>query len=267
MEHATKMVLVSPDALSVVKDRPISSATTNLTKLDRELKQILDRRDMLPFDKVQLYNQILQRYLSYYNQAAKKPITVKISQDTPIDFEDVDAGPAEPPQIDHESLEGAVGRLDPMDKETNKLLMNFPVTLKAKARSLLDMVKDSDGTMNYNKNGELIADGMIVPGSHISDLLYDILLGRRGFEPRGSEQFLRGLIKMNVPERIVANTSRRYKMMKMKQQGLTSPGTPESIHDISSTSNKAKKKKSTSSKTSPLRKVKGHLNWETYSPT
>ena len=259
MQHAKKMVLVSPETLAAVKDRPTSSTTANLAKLDGELKQILDRRDMLPFDKVQLYNQILQRYLAYYSQAAKKPITVKITQDTPIDFEDV----AEP-QIAHESSEAPLGGVAPMDKETNKLLMNFPVTLKAKARSLLEMVKDSDGSMNYNKNGELIADGMVVPGSHISDLLYDILLGRRGFEPRGSEQFLRGLIKMNVPERIVANSSRRYKMMKMKQQGLTPPGTPKSIHTISSSSDKVKKKKTASSKTTPLRKVKGLLNWDQY---
>ncbi len=266
MEHAKKMILVTPEALSSVKDRPVSPAVTNVAKLDRELQQILERHDLLPFDKVQLYNQVLQRYLTYYNQSAKKPIAITVSRDKSFNVHDSANDPVDIPPENDELLEGAVGGVDPIDADADKLLMNFPVSLKTKAKSLLELIKNSGGILNYNEHGELLAEGEVVPGSHISDVIYDVLLGKKGFEPRGWEQFVLGLIKMNVPERIVTNASRRYKMIKMKQQGLTSPGTTESTHFSSPPPPKKSKKgkKRASSKAEPIKKVKGRLNWESY---
>ena len=82
MQHAQKMVLVSPDTLSSLKDpKPVSSETFTRSKLDQELKEILDKTDLTPYDKVQRYNQILQRYLTFYDQTVKRPMTVKLRGD------------------------------------------------------------------------------------------------------------------------------------------------------------------------------------------
>ena len=271
MQHTKKMVLVSPETLSSVQDkiqdRPVSSVKTTLTRLDQELKQILDRHDLPPFDKVQLYNQTLQRYLTYYNQSVKKPITINVTRDKTLTDHDMGTDPIDiPPNQEEESLEGAVGGLE-TETDAEKVLMNFPATLMSKAKTLLGLVKNSGGILDYNKHGELISDGKVVPGSHISDVLYDVLLGKKDFEPRGWEQFLGGLIRMNVPERMVTNSNRRFKMIKMKQQqqGSTPPGSTEFDHFTSPPTKKTKSsKKSRVSKTTPYRTVKGRLNWSTY---
>ena len=272
MQHTKKMVLVSPETLSVVQDRiqdkPISSMKKNLTKLDQELKQILERNDLLPYDKVQLYNQTLQRYLTYYNQSVKKPISIKVSGDRPLNGQDRDLDPIDIAQNEEDPLEGAAGGVD--DKE--QLLLNFPVSLVSKAKTLLELVKNSGGILDYNNQGELVVEGKAIPGSHISDVLYDILLGKKGFEPRGWEQFLQGLIKMNVPERIVGNTNRRYKMIKMKQQGTTLPGMSDSYQFTSPPPKKSKQSKRSRGvrkvrgpiPESVIKRVKGRLNWDTF---
>ena len=266
MQHAKKMVLVSPEVLSSIKDRPVSSTATNTARLDQELKDTLNRQDLQPYDKVQLYNQILQRYLSYYDQTAKRPIRVSVTRDTLDEFNQ-----QQPPQQDnpppqeqgddaHLPVNGAEG-LSPLDDSSKRLLLNFPVNLMTKARSMLELVKNSGGIVDYNDKGELIREGEVISGSHISDLIYDVLLGRRGFEPRGWEHFLGGLVKLNVPERIISNTTRRYKMRQMKQQGWTPPRTPSAPPNRSKTS-----KKKSSAKQAPIKR-KARLNWESYPAT
>lgn len=269
------MVLVSPDTLSTVQDRvqdkPVSSVKINLSRLDQELKQILDRQDLLPYDKVQLYNQTLQRYLTYYNQASNKPIKVQVTQNTPQNIQGDNIDDAVNGE-DNQELEGAVGGEKSTEDDVKKLLINFPVSLVSKAKSMLDMIKTSGNILSYNDQGELIVEGKVVNGSHISDLIYDVLLGRKGFEPRGWEEFLAGLIKMNIPERIVTNTNRRNKMLKMKQQGVTPPFASSLSFDTPSPApSKRKSKKSRKGigtlPPSVVKRVRGRLNWDTYPPT
>ena len=60
MQHVKKMVLVPPETLSAVKDpRPVSTETFTRSKQDQELKEIINKTDLTPYDKIQRYNQIL----------------------------------------------------------------------------------------------------------------------------------------------------------------------------------------------------------------
>ena len=278
MQHTKKMVLVSPDTLTTVQDRiqdkPIASMKTNLSRLDQELKQILNRHDLLPYDKVQLYNQTFQRYMTYYNQTANKPIKVQVTQNRFQNIQD-DNDDGTVNAEDNQEIEGAVGGEKSTDDDVKKLLINFPVSLVSKAKSMLDMIKTSGNILSYNDQGEMIVEGKVVNGSHISDLIYDVLLGRKGFEPRGWEQFLAGLIKMNVPERIVTNTNRRNKMLKMKQQGVNPSFTSSlSTMEFDTPSPPPSKRRGKKSKKgigslppSVVKRVRGRLNWDTYPPS
>ena len=82
---------------------------------------------------------------------------------------------------------------------------------------------------------------------------------------------------MNVPERIGSNSNRRYRMIKMKQQGTTPPGMSESNQFTSPPPKKSKQSKSSRGvKATPSRKVRGsvpesvikrvrgRLNWDTF---
>ena len=247
MQYAKKMVLVSPEMLSSIKDRPVSSEAVSTAKLDMEMKELLEEKNITPYEKVQKYNQILQRYLEYYNQTAKRPLSVKVMSEKNMPEDN------EPKDDDQGMMMKERNQLDTM-----KLLANFPVSLIKKGRTLLELIQDSKGVLDWNVQGEILHEGEVINGSHVSDLVYDMLQERRGFEPRGSEQFLRGLVKINVPERLISNTSRRTKLQTLKRLEHTPPRssrldmTPPSV-----------RKKSTRS---PPRNRMARLKWDSYNP-
>ena len=55
-----------------------------------------------------------------------------------------------------------------------------------------------------------------IPGSHLVDLVNDILRHRKGFEPVGWSVFARGLARMNVPENLVRNPQRQSAIREFK---------------------------------------------------
>ncbi len=264
MQHAQKMILVNPDTvgLTSVKDRPTSSESLTRTRLDQELKDILDRTDLDSYDKLQLYNQVLQRYLTFYNRT-KQPMTVKLIGNPLTTAQDNH----DPRQDDHQLAnedntltdKGAAAIPSLNDTKAEKLMANFPITLKKKAHTLLEMIRNSKGILDFNEGGELLVDGHVISGSHISDLIYDALIGKSGFEPRGMEQFLAGMVRLNVPERLIRNKSRRLALRRMKQTTSPRKSTRSRVTSIV----KAKKKTST-----PKSRIKskraGHLTWESY---
>ena len=168
MEHAKKMVLVSPEILNAVKDRPTSSESVTTGKLDDELKEILDKQNMSPYDKAQQYNQILQRYLTFYKKSVNKPLSVNVIEDKKIPNE---TGAQNVPVEDH-PIEPALG-ISKLTQE--QILSNFPVSLVKKGKTIMDLIDSSHGMLDWNQQGELVKEGTIIPGSHISDLVYDVV--------------------------------------------------------------------------------------------
>ena len=55
-----------------------------------------------------------------------------------------------------------------------------------------------------------------ITGSHVVDLVNDMLRHRKGFEPVGWSVFARGLARMNVPENLVRNPQRQSAMREFK---------------------------------------------------
>ena len=122
------------------------------------------------------------------------------------------------------------------------------------------MIKNSKGILDFNDQGELSLDGHVIRGSHVSDLVFDILFGQSGLEPRGMEQFLAGLVRINVPERLVGNKSRRATLRQMKQSTplWKKRGVAPFISKRRKTPIQGSKSGSHSSKRI------GRLNWENY---
>jgi len=80
--------------------------------------------------------------------------------------------------------------------------------------------------LNWNEKGELMYENKPISGSHIVDLVNDILRHRKGFEPVGWSVFARGLARMNVPENIVRNPQRQTAIREFKAR--VREETPES---------------------------------------
>lgn len=70
-------------------------------------------------------------------------------------------------------------------------------------------MKNSNGKIGWNKNGELTTSGVTLPGTNIVDLIGDVMRARKTVAaPPGIDQFARGLSEINVPREVVGNRNR-----------------------------------------------------------
>ena len=143
-----------------------------------------------------LYNQVLQRYLTYYDQREGQPLHVEIS--TPKAVETPKPEESEQP-TEEPAPEKAISSA--VEQEVMK---SVPKIYKAGAR-LWDKIKEHQDVLHWNDKGELLYETKPIPGSHLVDLVNDTLRHHKGFEPVGRSVFARGLARMNVPENLVRN--------------------------------------------------------------
>ena len=82
MNHAKRLVLVPENTLERLQQRQqilTTPVTQTLKKLDGEMSDILSSNQLDNEEKAKLYNQVLQRYLTYYDQRKNQPIHVKFT--------------------------------------------------------------------------------------------------------------------------------------------------------------------------------------------
>ena len=69
----------------------------------------------------------------------------------------------------------------------------------------------------------MILNGKTLPGTNIVDLVNDAIRPRKNFEPRGYEEFVRGLAQINTPEDLIKNDSRRRLLLEYRDNPRESP--------------------------------------------
>ena len=203
MTHAAKMALVPQEMMERFQHLPDPSPATKATlALDTEMKNILDRTDIAEDEKVKLYNQTLSRYLTLDHQR-KQPLEMKLTSTS------------EDPVSTSDDLTEQVSTNNNMnDKKDQKhtlendVLGSVPVTLRKKAERLLKHLKSDRNIIDWNQRGEIIAEGNIVKGSHLIDLIKDTLRKRKDFNPRGWKEFNKALAVLNTPQDLVGNSDR-----------------------------------------------------------
>ena len=202
MTHAAKMALVPQEMLERVQHLPDPSPATKATlALDTEMKNILDRTDIAEDEKVKLYNQTLSRYLTLDHQR-KQPLEMKLTSTS------------EDPVSTSDDLKERVSTNNMNDKKDQKhtlendVVGSVPVTLRKKAERLLKHLKSDRNIIDWNQRGEIIAEGNIVKGSHLIDLIKDTLRKRKDFNPRGWKEFNKALAVLNTPQDLVGNSDR-----------------------------------------------------------
>ena len=88
-------------------------------------------------------------------------------------------------------------------------MKTVPKIYKTRTRELFDKIKDNRDVLHYwNYKGELLYENKPISGSHLVDLVNDIVRHRRGFKPVGWSVFSRGLARMNVPENLMRSSKR-----------------------------------------------------------
>lgn len=189
MDRVKKMVLIEPNMLNSLRQPPVTlNKTVNvLNTLDEEMASVMKKSELTDRDKVRIYNDILQKYLSFkdkYNDQVN-PLPVKVIRN---EVQDV-SKPIQEDVIEREIID------------------SVPKTMIKKAQLILNRIKNNS-VIKWNEKGELIYKDTLIQGSNISDLINDTLRHRREFTPNGWQVFSKGLKEINIPLELVGNKER-----------------------------------------------------------
>ena len=208
MEHAKKMALVPQELLETIQvqqNQATHPITKVLSSLDKEMQQILQRTDVADDEKAKLYQHTLQQYRAFIDKR-KEPVKISIvpSQSTP-DNTAVTSSPTD--HLVNGAEEDGSDSTKPSHGVESDVIDSVPKSLRRKARLLLQKVKQHD-LVDWNEKGELVFKGSPLPGTHMVDLVNDVLRRRKTFTPRGWQQFAQVLSTMNVPQDLIGNKDR-----------------------------------------------------------
>ncbi len=198
MEYAKKMALVEPRLLErLQQQQPYSKPSivdTALHKLDQDMQDVLNSKDMSSEAKLEQYNQTLQKYLMYTKK--REPMKIQLLESK--------TEPRVPAETTNES--NTESQLE------SEIIETAPKLLQTKARLLLKRLRN-DPNINWNSRGELVYKGNTVQNTNINDLVQDTLRSRKHYVPRGWQTFASALKESNVPQDLIGNQDRWQYMM------------------------------------------------------
>ena len=88
------------------------------------------------------------------------------------------------------------------------IVENIPKTMRERATTILNRLKTRPDVISWDGVGQVKIDGVNVPQSNISDLISDGVRQRKNFNPTGSKEFFRALLKISMPKDLVRNDER-----------------------------------------------------------
>ena len=100
-----------------------------------------------------------------------------------------------------------------------EVVTTLPKGLQEKGRQLVSHLK----TIKWNDRGELLHEGVVVPGSNMVDLVHDLLRNRKTSEPAGWQQFASQMHAANIPMELVGNVTRRQHIQKRTRMPTPTP--------------------------------------------
>ena len=92
----------------------------------------------------------------------------------------------------------------PEDSTIENTLTNMPKTTKEPARRLMNLLASQRGPLTWTPNGEVFIDNHKMHGTHISDLVHDVIRQSKTVNPN-RQRFLKVLASMNVPDNLIRN--------------------------------------------------------------
>jgi hypothetical protein len=209
MQHAKKMVLISPEALhqkttlvtnnNETLDEYVPKKIDPVESLEKEMYSILGAKNTTDRDKWSSYYQLLQRYFRHMNEERK-----------PFTQENDDVTTAEKGMSDESILEA------------------IPPSLQKKANTLLGWINRT-GTIKWNDMGEVSVRGNKISGSNIVDLIRDLLTARKISAPTGMREFCVTLKKLNIPNTLIGHPARYAAYTSGYKLGTSMPSTSTPI--------------------------------------
>ena len=213
MEHVKRLVLV-PEHMAEQRKKPLAAPlATQINEIVSDMQDIIRRQDIPIDEKAKLYDQNLERYLTFYDKRKNKPLRVNVTH----------TDQAEEPQG-----EQSIEETEPSDEIETDIMDSVPATMKSRARQLIKKLKSNKDLVGWNEQGQMVFKGRSVPSTNIVDLVNDSLRQRKNFNPDSWELFSKVLGHLNVPEGIVRNENRLGIVREYKTKGIPEnlPTTP-----------------------------------------
>ena len=150
MNHTKRMVLVPENTLERLQQRQqilTPPVTQTLKNLDSEMTDILSSKQLDDEEKAKLYNQVLQRYLTYYDQRKGQPLHVKLTAPKPVE--------TPKPETSEQSQEPTT-EVETIPSAVEEVIESLPKLYKFGAKQLLDKIKQNRDVLHWNEKGELV---------------------------------------------------------------------------------------------------------------
>jgi len=189
------MVLVDPRML---EDRPIPCAqqpiadpvVTKLCDLDSQMQTILQTPNIPSSEKVLLYKDTLQKYLSYADKYVGHP---KYST---------------PPTTNQQPAPPTVNTTPELSAMDQQVIDSVPPTFTRKARLLLNHFKKIP-ELSWNDKGELIYQQQRIANSSMIDIVNDLMRSRKQRPaPIGWDIIKKLLKESNAPRELISHDAR-----------------------------------------------------------
>lgn len=136
------------------------------------------------------------------------------------EFEELKAGNLNLDERDREQQGGG----DTPALSIEILLATIPRQYHRQATAILNHIQKAQN-LSWNKEGELLVDGKVIPHTHISDLIKDSFYKYKHWEPEAVDIFYKELAKSNLPAGLVRNQERRTALLLARSQNNL-PGPP-----------------------------------------
>jgi hypothetical protein len=94
------------------------------------------------------------------------------------------------------------------EKLIARVLSSLPKSQRKRGRSVLRLMAGSAGKLWFNKDLELLKQGVTIELTNICDLLRDLLQRREQPSPLGWRLFLQGLYTIKIPQNLIGNIDR-----------------------------------------------------------
>ena len=174
--------IVIPKSSLQCHQHPSGRGVPGIAKnIKTEMNEVLENPFLKQEEKMKVYNQSLDRLLTYDQQLPKPRLSNIV--------------PPPPPQ-QQESQTVALGAKG----EEEDISSSLPPTLKTKGSALLRRLKTS---LEWNDRGEILsAHGKPIPGTNITDLIHTAVRVHRKPKcwPKGWTYFLQRMEEANVPQ-------------------------------------------------------------------
>ena len=148
MSPTKRMVLVPENTLERLQQRQqilTPPVTQTLKNLDSEMTNTLSSTQLDDEEKAKLYNQVLQRYLTYYDQRKGQPLHVKLTTPKPVE--------TPKPEGTKETSEEPAPEKTVLSTVEQEVMKSVPKLYKSGARQLLDKIKENADMLGWNEKG------------------------------------------------------------------------------------------------------------------